>query len=80
MELFIRDVPDDVALKLSEHARKQNISREEYIRRILFSTSLNAAENNIFHLRNEVMEKLTLQIKKTNEILDVFAKYEREGE
>ncbi|WP_017370755.1 FitA-like ribbon-helix-helix domain-containing protein [Lactococcus garvieae] len=76
MEIFIRDIPEDVGIKLAQQAAKQKISREEYIRRILYSTSLNTSENNLFHFRTEVMQKLASQIEYTNKILEMFGEKE----
>ncbi|USI66981.1 hypothetical protein LMK05_13125 (plasmid) [Lactococcus petauri] len=76
MEIKVRNVPEDVGIKLAQQAAKQNISREEYIRRILYSTSLNTSENNLFHFRTEVMQKLTAQIEYTNKILEMFGEKE----
>ncbi|MGY0186828.1 FitA-like ribbon-helix-helix domain-containing protein [Lactococcus petauri] len=76
MEIKVRNVPEDVGIKLAQQAAKQKISREEYIRRILYSTSLNASENNLFHFRTEVMQKLASQIEYTNKILEMFGEKE----
>ncbi|EKF50804.1 FitA-like ribbon-helix-helix domain-containing protein [Lactococcus garvieae] len=76
MEIKVRNVPEDVGIKLAQQAAKQKISREEYIRRILYSTSLNTSENNLFHFRTEVMQKLASQIEYTNKILEMFGEKE----
>ncbi|QSR03114.1 hypothetical protein J0J36_10315 (plasmid) [Lactococcus sp. LG1074] len=76
MEIKVRNVPEDVGIKLAQQASKQKISREEYIRRILYSTSLNTSENNLFHFRTEVMQKLASQIEYTNKILEMFGEKE----
>lgn len=71
MELKIRNVPDEVLVTLDQQAKKQNLSREEYVRRILFSASLNTHDNHLHHFRTEVMQKLAEQIEHTNQIIQL---------
>lgn len=40
MTITVRNVPEDVAVKLSSLARKKNISREQYVRDLLEQTVL----------------------------------------
>lgn len=44
-DILIRDVPDDVVNALDAHAKRQGLSRNEYLRRQLTQEAVRSGEN-----------------------------------
>jgi hypothetical protein len=70
--IVIRDIPENILERLEKQAAAQNVSREEFIRRLFFTSSFTGTESTLWHLRNEINQRLILQLEKNNELLETI--------
>jgi plasmid stability protein len=66
----IRNLPDDVVLHLSELAKKQKISREQYVRELLISFASSEVEQELHNKYDTIIQQLIEILQEQNEIIE----------
>lgn len=66
----IRNLPDDVVLRLSELAKKQKISREQYVRELLISFASSEVEQELHNKYDTIIQQLIEILQEQNEIIE----------
>lgn len=66
----IRNLPDDVILRLSELAKKQKISREQYVRELLISFASSEVEQKLHNKYDTIIQQLIEMLQEQNEIIE----------
>ena len=72
MEVKIRKVDPAVLSVLDNYAKNQGISREEYLRRLLYLASLNSSQAHLLHKQNELIQQLEQQLEKNNQLINLY--------
>ena len=68
--IVIRNIPEDIFLRLSEKAKKQNISREQYIRELLTSFATSELEEMLHNKYDTIIQQLFEMLQEQNEIIE----------
>lgn len=66
----IRNIPDDVILRLAECAKKQKISREQYVRELLISFASSEVEQELHNKYDTIIQQLIEMLHEQNEIIE----------
>ena len=66
----IRNIPDDVILRLSERAKNQKVSREQYVRELLISFASSEAEQELHNKYDTIIQQLVEMLQEQNEIIE----------
>ena len=67
MEIKIRNLSEAAIAKIDSQAKHLNISREEYLRRMILVNTMNSHESQLWYSRVELYQKILQQLDK-NEV------------
>ena len=70
MNLMLRDIPEDVMLKIDEQARKKHMSRNEYLKRLLCSEAQSPELKDMDEKYGELVDKALEENKKCRKAIE----------